>query len=443
MLKTFRKGGVHPPGNKFSARKPVEVLPLPQQVIIPISQHIGAPSTPVVAKGDRVLVGQVIAKSSGFVSANIHSSVSGTVMSIGPALDSSGYKKTAITISVEGDEWLPEIDRENTLKKDINLSAEEVVAKINEAGIVGLGGATFPSHVKLSVPKGKKAEVLIINGVECEPYLTSDHRLMLEKADELMVGITILMKAIGVERALIGIENNKPDAIAHLKQKAIDYKGIEVHALRVKYPQGSEKHLIKALINREVPSGNLPIEVGAVVHNVGTACAVYDAVQKSKPLVERIVTVTGKNIDTTSNFAVRIGTPISNLIEKVGMPEGTAKIVSGGPMMGKALLSADIPVAKGTSGVLLFPESEAMRPAEQPSCIRCGKCVGACPMGLEPYLLIRLSQRNMLERMEEEQILDCIECGSCTFMCPANLPLLDYIRLGKADVGAMIRARKK
>ncbi len=443
MLKTFRKGGVHPLANKFSAKKPVEILPLPQQVTIPISQHIGAPATPVVAKGDKVLVGQVIAKSSGFVSANIHSSVSGTVESIIPALDSSGYQKSAIVISVEGDEWLPEIDREDILKKDFSLSAEAIIAKINEAGIVGLGGATFPSHVKLSVPKGKKADVLIINGVECEPYLTSDHRLMLEKGDEIMVGILLLMKALGVERALVGIENNKPDAIANLRQKASNYKGIEVHALKVKYPQGGEKQLIKALINREVPSGNLPIEVGAVVHNVGTAFAVYEAVQKNKPLVERIVTVTGKNLENATNFSVRIGTPISSLINMVGMPECTAKIVNGGPMMGKALLSANVPVTKGTSGVILFPENDSKRPAEQPSCIRCGKCVSACPMGLEPYLLIRLSQRNMVERMEQERILDCMECGSCSFVCPANLPLLDFIRLGKTDVGAMIRARKK
>ncbi|MFA5647837.1 MAG: electron transport complex subunit RsxC [Bacteroidales bacterium] len=443
MLKTFRKGGVHPLANKFSAKKPVEILPLPQQVTIPISQHIGAPATPVVAKGDKVLVGQVIAKSSGFVSANIHSSVSGTVESIIPALDSSGYQKSAIVISVEGDEWLPEIDREDILKKDFSLSAEAIIAKINEAGIVGLGGATFPSHVKLSVPKGKKADVLIINGVECEPYLTSDHRLMLEKGDEIMVGILLLMKALGVERALVGIENNKPDAIANLRQKASNYKGIEVHALKVKYPQGGEKQLIKALINREVPSGNLPIEVGAVVHNVGTAFAVYEAVQKNKPLVERIVTVTGKNLENATNFSVRIGTPISNLINMVGMPECTTKIVNGGPMMGKALLSPNVPVTKGTSGVILFPENDSKRPAEQPSCIRCGKCVSACPMGLEPYLLIRLSQRNMVERMEQERILDCMECGSCSFVCPANLPLLDFIRLGKTDVGAMIRARKK
>ncbi|MDX9770700.1 MAG: electron transport complex subunit RsxC [Tenuifilaceae bacterium] len=443
MLKTFPKGGVHPPENKFSADKTIEVLPLPEQVVIPISQHIGAPAAAVVAKGDKVVVGQVIAKAAGFVSANIHSSVSGTVASLDPVLDSTGYKKPAITITVEGDEWLAEIDRSPDLKKDINLSAEEIVAKVNEAGIVGLGGATFPSHVKLSVPKGKKADVLIINGVECEPYLTSDHRLMLEKADELMVGISILKKALGVERALIGVENNKRDAIAHLKQVSAGYAGIEVHALKVKYPQGGEKQLIKALINREVPSGSLPIEVGTVVHNVGTAFAVYEAVQKNKPLVERVVTVTGKKLENPGNFMVRIGSPISKLIEAVGgLPDDTAKVVNGGPMMGKALSTIEAPVTKGTSGVILFPANESLRPEVQPSCIRCGKCISACAMGLEPYLLIRLSQRKMTERMEEERILDCMECGSCSYVCPANLPLLDYIRLGKGDVSAMVRARK-
>lgn len=443
MLKTFPKGGVHPPENKFSADKTIEVLPLPEQVVIPISQHIGAPAAAVVAKGDKVVVGQVIAKAAGFVSANIHSSVSGTVASLDPVLDSTGYKKPAITITVEGDEWSAEIDRSPDLKKDINLSAEEIVAKVNEAGIVGLGGATFPSHVKLSVPKGKKADVLIINGVECEPYLTSDHRLMLEKADELMVGISILKKALGVERALIGVENNKPDAIAHLKQIAAGYTGIEVYALKVKYPQGGEKQLIKALINREVPSGGLPIDVGTVVHNVGTAFAVYEAVQKNKPLVERVVTVTGKKLENPGNFIVRIGSPISKLIEAVGgLPDDTAKVVNGGPMMGKALSTIEAPVTKGTSGVILFPANESLRPEVQPSCIRCGKCISACAMGLEPYLLIRLSQRKMTERMEEERILDCMECGSCSYVCPANLPLLDYIRLGKGDVSAMVRARK-
>ncbi|MGE0078875.1 MAG: electron transport complex subunit RsxC [Bacteroidales bacterium] len=442
MLKTFSKGGVHPPENKISANKSIEILPLPQKVSIPVSQHIGAPATVLVAKGDKVKVGQVIAQSAGFVSANIHSSVSGTVESIDAVLDSSGYKRQAITIAVEGDEWEPSIDRSPELKKDIQLSPQDIIKRINEAGIVGLGGATFPSHVKLSVPAGKKAEVLIINGVECEPYLTSDHRLMLEKGHELMMGVKILMQALNVNKALIGIENNKPDAIKYLKSIAVEYKGIEVHALKVKYPQGGEKQLIKSLTNREVPSGGLPIDIGAVVHNVGTAVAVYEAVQKNKPLFERVVTVTGKNLPKTANYIVRLGTPIANLItEAGGLPEDTGKVVNGGPMMGKALTTTDVPVTKGTSGIIVFQSKESQRKTDS-ACIRCAKCVSVCPMGLEPYLLNRLSQRMMFENMEHEHVLDCMECGSCSFECPANLPLLDYIRLGKAEVNKIIRSRK-
>ncbi len=442
MLKTFSKGGVHPPENKISANKPIEILPLPQRVSIPVSQHIGAPAAVLVAKGDKVKVGQVIAQSAGFVSANIHSSVSGTVESIDTVLDSSGYKRQAVTITVEGDEWIESIDRSTELKKDIQLNAQDIIKRINESGIVGLGGATFPSHVKLSVPAGKKAEVLIINGVECEPYLTSDHRLMLEKSHEMMVGIQILMRALNVEKALIGIENNKPDAIKYLKSIAGEYKGVEVHGLKVKYPQGGEKQLIKALINREVPSGGLPIDIGAVVHNVGTAFAVYEAVQKNKPLFERVVTVTGKNLTKTANYMVRIGTSVAELIAAAGgLPEDTGKVVNGGPMMGKALTSTDVPVTKGTSGIIVFQSKESQRKADS-DCIRCAKCVSVCPMGLEPYLLNRLSQRMMFENMEHEHVLDCMECGSCSFECPANLPLLDYIRLGKAEVNKIIRSRK-
>lgn len=442
MLKTFSKGGVHPPENKISAGKSIEILPLPAKVSIPVSQHIGAPATVIVAKGDKVKVGQVIAQSAGFVSANIHSSVSGTVESIEAILDSTGYKRPAVSITVEGDEWEASIDRSPELKKDIQLNAQEIIKRINEAGIVGLGGATFPSHVKLSVPAGKKADVLIINGVECEPYLTSDHRLMLEKGHEMMVGIQILMRALNVEKALIGIENNKPDAIKYLKSITGEYKGVEVHALKVKYPQGGEKQLIKALTNREVPSGGLPIDIGAVVHNVGTAFAVYEAVQKNKPLFERVVTVTGKSLPKTANYIVRIGTSVSELIATAGgLPEDTGKVVNGGPMMGKALTSTDVPVTKGTSGIIVFQSKESKRKVDS-ECIRCAKCVSVCPMGLEPYLLNRLSQRMMFENMEHEHVLDCMECGSCSFECPANLPLLDYIRLGKAEVNKIIRSRK-
>ena len=443
MLKTFKVGGVHPPENKLSAGKKIEELPIPKTVFIPVAQHIGSPSSAVVNKGDVVKTGQIIAKSSGFVSTNIHSSVSGKVKKIDVSADSSGYPKQGIFIDVEGDEWIENIDRSEALVKQFDFSGQEIVQKIQDAGIVGLGGATFPTHVKLVPPKGMKAEVLLINGVECEPYLTSDHRLMLEKADEILVGTQLLMRAMNVDKAYIGIENNKPDAIQLLTDKAKNYKGISVVALKVKYPQGGEKQLIKAVTGKEVPSGGLPIAVGAVVSNVGTAFAVYEAVQKNKPLFERVVTVTGKGIAKPSNFKVRIGTATTELIEAAGgLPENTGKIISGGPMMGRAVVSLDIPVTKGTSGILVLPVEEAKR-AEYMDCIRCSRCVSVCPMGLEPYLLMTLGQKQIFDRAENERVMDCIECGSCSYTCPSYRPLLDYIRFGKAKVGQIIRTRKK
>jgi electron transport complex protein RnfC len=441
VLKTFPEGGVHPPENKLSAAIPIEYLPVPDTVIIPMSQHIGSPSIPVVNKGDSVKTGQVIATGKGFVSANIHSSVSGKVNRIDLAADSTGYKQNAVFIDVEGDEWIDTIDRSKEINKDIKLSPEEIIKRCFESGIVGLGGATFPSHVKLTVPTGKKCEVLIINGVECEPYLTSDHRLMLEKGEEILTGVRILMKALKVEKAMIGIENNKSDAIAHLTKLATSFEGITVHPLKVKYPQGAEKQLIKALIHREVPSGKLPLDVGAIVHNVGTAFAVYEAVQKNKPLFERVVTVTGKSLSKPGNYVVRIGTPLIKLIEAAGgLPEDTGKIINGGPMMGKAVSNTEIPAVKGMSGVIIVPGKESVREEIRP-CVRCAKCISACPLNLEPYLLMTLSEKGLFERAEKERITDCMECGCCSFTCPANRPLLDYIRLGKSTVIRMARER--
>ena len=314
--------------------------------------------------------------------------------------------------------------------------------KIADAGIVGLGGACFPTQVKLCPPPAFKAECVIINAVECEPYLTADHQLMLEHAEEIMVGVSILMKAVKVNKAFIGIENNKPDAIQLMTKVASSYAGIEVVPLKVQYPQGGEKQLIDAVISRQVAAGALPISTGAVVQNVGTAFAVYQAVQKNKPLFERVITVTGKSLAKPSNFLARIGTPMKQLIEACGgLPEDTGKIIGGGPMMGKALVNTDVPTAKGSSGILIMNEKEAKRGEVQP-CIRCAKCVGACPMGLEPYLLATVSAHGDFERVEKEDIMSCIECGSCQFTCPSNRPMLDYIRLGKGKVGAMIRARQ-
>lgn len=443
MLKTFPKGGVHPPENKLSADKAIKSIELPMSVIIPVSQHMGRPSEILVKRNDTVKTGQIIARSSAFVSANIHSPVSGKVKKIEDSMDTSGYRRQSILIDVDGDEWDESIDRTGDLKKEVSFSPKEIIDKIFQAGIVGLGGATFPSHVKLSIPEGKNVDTLIINGVECEPYLTADHRLMLEKGEEIMVGISIIMKALQINRAIIGIENNKKDAIEHFEKLAGNYGGIEVKALKVKYPQGGEKQLIKALINREVPSGKLPLEVGAVVHNVGTAFAVYEAVQKNKPLIERVVTVTGKSLSQPSNFWVRIGIPIQHVIEAAGdLPGDTGKVINGGPMMGKAVNTLDIPVTKGTSGILIMPENESKRRPVKP-CIRCTKCVSICPMGLEPYLLMVYGQKHKHEEMEADHALDCMECGSCSYICPSDRPLLDYIRLGKAEVSKIIRERKQ
>lgn len=438
-MKTFAIGGIHPPENKLTAGNPIRHLSIPPYVAIPLSQHIGEPSVVDVKKGDKVKTGQIIARSKGFVSTNIHSSVSGKVNKIDSVIDASGFRQNAVIIDTEGDEWIDTIDRNEELITDIKYSPEEIIKKCLDAGIVGLGGATFPSHVKLTIPAGKRCDTLIINGAECEPYLTSDHRLMLEKGNEILAGTTIMMKALGVTRAFIGIENNKKDAIENLTKLAGGFTGISIHALKVKYPQGAEKQLIKALTNREVPTGRLPLDVNTVVHNVGTAFAVYEAVQKNKPLFERVVTITGKKVSNPGNYFVRIGTPVRFLIEAAGgLPENTGKIISGGPMMGKAIINTDVPVVKGTSGIVIMPGEESARPEIKP-CIRCAKCVLACPMNLEPYLLMALIERNEFERAGRERITDCMECGSCSFTCPAARPLLDYIRLGKSTVMKMAR----
>lgn len=440
-LKTFSRGGVHPPEHKISASDPIQVVPPPEVVVIPVSQHLGAPSVVVVNRGDEVKVGQVIAKSEGFVSTNIHSSVSGKVLKIDKFPDSSGYRRMAVQIQVDGDSWLETIDRSDDLVRNTVLNGEDIKKKIVEAGIVGLGGATFPTHVKLMVPGGKKAEYLIVNGVECEPYLTADHSLMMERSEELLSGIQIMMTGLGVSQAILGIENNKPDAIKKM-EKLVEGTSVRVQGLKVKYPQGGEKQLVQALLKREVPSGGLPIDVGVVVFNVGTVYAAYEAVMKNKPLLERIVTVTGKSLEKPSNFQVRIGTPVSHLVEKAGgIPEATAKVINGGPMMGKALSTLDVPVVKGSSGIVLIDETEARRKELKP-CIRCSRCVGVCPMGLEPFLLMTQSEKGLFEKMEQDKVMDCIECGSCSYTCPSARPLLDYIRLGKAEVGKIMRARK-
>lgn len=442
MLKTFSLGGIHPADKKLTADKTVIEAPLPQTVYIPCSQHIGAPAEIIVAKGDKVVVGQLIAKAKGFVSANIHSSVSGTVMQIGNIPDAGGTPKQGVIINVEGDQWLENIDLNPEINRNIsNVDKNEIINRVTSAGVVGMGGATFPTNVKLSVPLEKKADTVIINGVECEPYLTADHRVMIEKGEQVLIGAQLIKKAVGADIAYIGIENNKPDAIKHLKELSSGLDGISIVPLKMKYPQGGEKQLIKAVTGREVKSGRLPIDEGAVVQNAETALAIYEAVQKNMPLIKRVVTVSGDSVKNPGNFLVRIGTPIKELIELAGgLPEDTGKIILGGPMMGKAVTDLNIPVIKGTSGITILTQQNSKR-REVQNCIKCGRCVQACPMGLEPYLISVYSKNQMFDLCEQNYITDCIECGCCMFSCPASRPLLDYMRLGKRSVMNIIKSR--
>ncbi len=449
-IRTFRIGGIHPEENKLTHEVPTKVAALPKQAIFPLSQHIGAPAKPVVQKGDKVKVGTLIAEAGGFVSAPIYSSVSGTVFKIDTAVDATGYRKPVIIINVEGDEWEETIDRSDKLELVADhpeLTPEEIVERVKTAGVTGMGGAGFPTFIKLTPPPTAKAECVIINAVECEPYITSDYRLMIEHPDEILVGLELLMKAAKVTTGYIGIETNKPKAIELLQQKCAakfassDYT-VEVVPLKQRYPQGGEKQLVDAVIRRQVPAPPaIPVNVGAIVQNVGTAFAVYEAVMKRKPLFERYTTVTGKQLAHPGNFLVRMGTPMRDLIDACGgMPEGDNKLLAGGPMMGKALTTEDVPVCKGTNSVTILSGNDAHRQKAQP-CIRCAKCVGACPMGLEPFLLATLSDNKLRERAEQEDIVSCIECGSCQFTCPAHRPLLDNIRQGKQTVMGIIRAR--
>ena len=443
-MRTFPIGGIHPHDNKeWSKDKAIECLELPDEAKIPMIQHIGAPSNPLVKRGDKVLVGQLIGQSTGYVSANIHATISGTVTAVDAYPNGQGQRRLMVVIKREGDEWLPEIDRTPDHKRECTLTPSEIIDKVREAGIVGLGGAQFPTHVKLSVPEGQKAELVIINGVECEPYLTSDYRNMVERAEMLLTGTEIVMRAVGVSRAVIGVENNKPDAIAHLREVIArdKYEGIEVMPLKMRYPQGGEKQLIAAVTGRQVPPPPaLPISVGAVVCNVSTAIAIYDAVQKNKPLIERVVTVTGKHLNSTHNYLARFGTPVSRLLELSGLPEGDVKLLNGGPMMGRSVVDITAPLIKGCSGITVISGEEAARGKEL-SCIKCAKCVSACPMGLEPYLLSKLAKMQKWDMAEEHNVVECIECGCCSYTCPSYLPLLDYIRIGKQTVMTNIRAR--
>lgn len=442
-MNTFRLGGVHPEENKLARNHKTETFALPSKAVVFVSQHLGAPSTPVVQKGDRVKTGQLVAKAEAFICANTHSPYTGTITKIDMAADFNGYKRPAFYIDVEEDEWDEGIDTSDTIVREIKLEPKEIIERIKDRGIVGLGGAAFPTHVKYMIPDDKKAEYLIINAVECEPYLTSDNRVMMENGEEVLIGIEIMKKALGVSCAKVGIENNKPEAIAHMKKLAASYNGIEIVPLKTKYPQGAEKQLVYALTQREVPSGKLPIEVGCVVNNVGTALSIYQAVQKNRPLIDNVLTYTGKSVKESKNLLVRVGTPIRSVIDYCGgLPEDTGKVISGGPMMGKAMVNLDAPTVKTTSSILVMSEKEARR-KEETNCLRCGKCVSACPMGLEPIQLALLSKQQRWEEAEKECAMDCIECGCCLFTCPAGQPLLDLIRVAKNNIGVIRRERSK
>lgn len=445
-FKTFSTGGIRLCEYKMTAENTTVEANIPDVALFPLSQHIGVPAVPIVKRGDKVKVGTKIAEAGGFVSAPIYSSVSGTVVKIDSFFDATGYQKPAIAIKSEGDDWEDEIDRSSaieTLSGHCELTPEFVIERIKEAGITGMGGAGFPTFIKLSPPKGLKAECLVINGVECEPYITSDYRLMMEHPDEIIVGVELLMFAAKVEKCYIGIEINKLKAIKLFNEKLKDKPYIKVVALKQKYPQGGEKQLVDAVIGREVPPPPaIPVNVGAIVQNVGTAFAVYQAVMKRKPLIDRYTTITGKRLPHPQNFLARLGTPVKQLIEACGsLPDDDCKIIAGGPMMGKALVSVDVPICKGTNCITILSGGEALR--EKPSpCIRCAKCVDVCPMGLQPYLLAVLSSKRNWENAERLGVVNCIECGSCQYTCPAHRPLLDNIRQGKAAVLGIIKSRK-
>ncbi|MDU6877217.1 MAG: electron transport complex subunit RsxC [Clostridium botulinum] len=437
-LLTFKKG-VHPPHGKYlTEKKPIEEYLPKGDLVFPMSQHIGAPCNPVVKKGDRVLVGQVIGEATGFVSAPIHSSVSGTVKNIAPVLTAAGTKSMAVI--VENDGQYEEIEMPKP--KDYNeMTKEEIIKLIQQAGIVGMGGACFPTHVKLSPPPDKKIDSIIVNAAECEPYLTCDHRLMLEESDKIVEGLKIILKIFPEAKGYIGIENNKPDAIEAMKKASEGIANIEVKALKTKYPQGAEKQLIYAIKGREVQSGKLPADAGCVVQNTATVREIYNAVVLGRPLIERIITVTGEAVSEPKNIRIKLGTSFRELIEFCGgYKEDPVKVISGGPMMGMTIPTLDIPTVKGSSGLLSLTSAQAVLP-QASSCIRCGRCVEVCPMNLIPSTLDSFSNRGELGAFEEFHGIDCIECGCCTFVCPAKRHLIQSIRTAKRAVIASKRKK--
>lgn len=425
-----KSSGVHPPENKLSSGKKIERAELPREVTLPLSQHIGAPAKAVVKKGDRVKTGQKIAEAGGFVSVPIHATVSGEVKKITKTVSAvTSQVVEAVIIESDGkDEWI-EIEKP---KHPDRQTKDEMLEHVKEAGIVGLGGATFPTHVKLQPPPDKPIDTIIVNGCECEPYITSDHRLMLEKGEEILKGLALMMRMIGCKRAYVAIEDNKPDAVKNMRSLLSKVKlpgKVTVESLGTKYPLGAEKTLLKRILGREVPVGGLPMEVGVVVQNVGTLKAIHDAVYFGRPLVERVVTVTGM-VKEPKNLLSRFGRPARELIDMCGGTVGDADVmIFGGPMMGIAQPRFEEPTQKGTNSILV-QESENISEA---NCIRCGACIESCPMDLVPLMYVHYTKNEMYAELADYWIENCVECGSCAYNCPAKIPIVQYIKVGKAE----------
>ena len=432
--KTFQIGGIHLDKHKISALSPIIDAGVPELVYIPVRQHIGAPAVLQKTKGDKVKIGTLLAAADGVVSADVHSSVAGEIVKIEEMPGSSGYQELTVVIKTAPDEFETGIDTGSDIVKEITASREEIISAIRKAGIVGMGGAGYPTPIKTELPENKKADCLIVNAIECEPYLTADGALMLEKAEQIIIGAKIINKALGIQNAVIAIDENKPQAIEKLTKISKSYIGVNVRVCKSKYPQGGERQLINAITGREVPSGRLPIDAGCIVQNVATAFAVYEAVMKHKPLYERILTVSGNTALTTpGNYRVRVGTPAEYILDLAQTrKEEIGKLLFGGPMMGTAVPNLQTPITKLTSGLLVLSAAEALKPDES-CCIRCGKCAEVCPVGLLPFNIASDLRRNDTSRLRELHVMDCIECGSCAYTCPAKVPLLDYCKLGKYE----------
>ncbi len=432
-MKTFKTGGIHPPESKFTENIPIEDMPVPAEVAISLNQHLGKPAKPVVKMGSEVKKGQLIGEADGFISANVHASTSGKVKAVKPHPHPGGQYAMTVFITSDGnDEWADGLNTDPVRWQE--FSKEEILGKIKDAGIVGMGGAGFPTNVKLSPPPDKQIDTIILNGAECEPFLTADHRLMLESAEEIVEGLEIIASLFsGQAKAYIGIESNKKDAIEALSRIASS-KGIEVVSLKTKYPQGAEKQLINAITGRTIDEGELPFDKGCLVQNIGTAVAIYEAVCKNKPLIDRIVTVSGMEIAEPKNIRAVIGTSFKDITRFCGeSTEKTNQIISGGPMMGKALFTLDVPVVKTTSGIL-FVNNAGIEKARERTCIRCGKCVDVCPQGLAPWLLANVAQLRDFDEIQVLGLANCTECGSCTYVCPSKRELVHWIKYAKALV---------